>query len=67
MLGRRWILGWSYSREPGKPRIRDCPRRSTDTGMKADLKPLVAAGVKGFKCFLIESGVEVSERSRPVT
>ncbi|KAG1863862.1 hypothetical protein F4604DRAFT_2028757 [Suillus subluteus] len=25
---------------------------------QADLKPLVAAGVKGFKCFLIESGVE---------
>ena len=23
------------------------------------LKPLVDAGVKGFKCFLIESGVEV--------
>ncbi|KAG1890254.1 hypothetical protein F4604DRAFT_1914801 [Suillus subluteus] len=28
------------------------------TGNKADLKLLVAAGVKGFKCFLIESGVE---------
>ncbi|KAG1751565.1 uncharacterized protein EDB91DRAFT_1045647 [Suillus paluster] len=27
-------------------------------GNQADLKPLVAAGVKGFKCFLIESGVE---------
>ncbi|KAH7925528.1 allantoinase [Leucogyrophana mollusca] len=27
-------------------------------GNQPDLKPLVAAGVKGFKCFLIESGVE---------
>ncbi|KAG2132676.1 hypothetical protein BD769DRAFT_1448980 [Suillus cothurnatus] len=27
-------------------------------GNQADLKPLVAARVKGFKCFLIESGVE---------
>ncbi|KAG2108825.1 hypothetical protein BD769DRAFT_1498625 [Suillus cothurnatus] len=27
-------------------------------GNQADLKLLVAAGVKGFKCFLIESGVE---------
>ncbi|OAX42545.1 allantoinase [Rhizopogon vinicolor AM-OR11-026] len=27
-------------------------------GNQADLKSLVAAGVKGFKCFLIESGVE---------
>ncbi|KZT23948.1 allantoinase [Neolentinus lepideus HHB14362 ss-1] len=27
-------------------------------GNEADLKPLVEAGVKGFKCFLIESGVE---------
>lgn len=27
-------------------------------GNQKDLKPLVAAGVKGFKCFLIESGVE---------
>ncbi|KDN50635.1 hypothetical protein RSAG8_01133, partial [Rhizoctonia solani AG-8 WAC10335] len=27
-------------------------------GNSADLQPLVAAGVKGFKCFLIESGVE---------
>ncbi|KAI6134581.1 hypothetical protein EV401DRAFT_2063527 [Pisolithus croceorrhizus] len=26
---------------------------------KKDLKPLIAAGVKGFKCFLIESGVEL--------
>jgi hypothetical protein len=25
------------------------------------LKPLVRAGVKGLKCFLIESGVDVSE------
>jgi len=24
------------------------------------LKPLIKAGVKGFKCFLIESGVDVS-------
>lgn len=24
-----------------------------------DLKPLITRGVKGFKCFLIESGVEV--------
>jgi len=32
-----------------------------DVVIKADLKPLVAAGVKGFKCFLIESGVEVRE------
>ncbi|CAE6446844.1 unnamed protein product [Rhizoctonia solani] len=29
-------------------------------GNSADLQPLVAAGVKGFKCFLIESGVESS-------
>lgn len=28
--------------------------------MKHSLKPLTTAGVKGFKCFLIESGVEVS-------
>ncbi|KAG9316634.1 allantoinase [Chiua virens] len=27
-------------------------------GNQKDLKPLVACGVKGFKCFLIESGVE---------
>ncbi|CUA75971.1 allantoinase [Rhizoctonia solani] len=27
-------------------------------GNSADLQPLVVAGVKGFKCFLIESGVE---------
>ncbi|KAJ7132745.1 allantoinase [Mycena crocata] len=27
-------------------------------GNRAQLKPLVDAGVKGFKCFLIESGVE---------
>ncbi|KAJ3762396.1 allantoinase [Lentinula raphanica] len=27
-------------------------------GNQADLKPLVDAGVKGFKCFLIESGVD---------
>ncbi|KAI0646715.1 allantoinase [Trametes meyenii] len=27
-------------------------------GNQAHLKPLVAAGVKGFKCFLIESGVD---------
>lgn len=27
--------------------------------MQADLQPLVAAGVKGFKCFLIDSGIEV--------
>ncbi|KIJ18698.1 hypothetical protein PAXINDRAFT_167262 [Paxillus involutus ATCC 200175] len=27
-------------------------------GNREDLKPLVASGVKGFKCFLIESGVE---------
>ncbi|KAG6820730.1 hypothetical protein H0H93_012376 [Arthromyces matolae] len=27
-------------------------------GNQRDLKPLLAAGVKGFKCFLIESGVE---------
>ncbi|KAG6332382.1 hypothetical protein ID866_6702, partial [Astraeus odoratus] len=27
-------------------------------GNQQDLKPLVAAGVKGFKCFLIDSGVE---------
>jgi len=27
-------------------------------GNQGSLKPLVAAGVKGFKCFLIESGVE---------
>lgn len=27
-------------------------------GNQKDLKPLIAAGVKGFKCFLIESGVE---------
>jgi allantoinase len=25
-----------------------------------ELKPLISAGVKGFKCFLIESGVDVS-------
>ena len=25
---------------------------------QTDLKPLLAAGVKGFKCFLVESGVE---------
>ncbi|KAG1889850.1 hypothetical protein F4604DRAFT_2003482 [Suillus subluteus] len=31
---------------------------SPHTSNKVDLKPLVAAGVKGFKCFLIESGVE---------
>jgi len=29
-------------------------------GNAADLKPLIQAGVKGFKCFLIESGVDVS-------
>ena len=28
-------------------------------GNAGDLKSLVDAGVKGFKCFLIESGVEV--------
>ncbi|KAK7053281.1 Allantoinase [Paramarasmius palmivorus] len=28
-------------------------------GHEAHLKPLVEAGVKGFKCFLIESGVEI--------
>ncbi|KAH7888681.1 hypothetical protein F5I97DRAFT_736463 [Phlebopus sp. FC_14] len=28
-------------------------------GNQEHLKPMVAAGVKGFKCFLIESGVEV--------
>ncbi|KAG8714344.1 hypothetical protein FRC09_017735 [Ceratobasidium sp. 395] len=28
-------------------------------GNADDLRPLVADGVKGFKCFLIESGVEV--------
>ncbi|KAG2138008.1 hypothetical protein DEU56DRAFT_945809 [Suillus clintonianus] len=36
-------------------------KRQTAQGQSwadADLKPLVAAGVKGFKCFLIESGVE---------
>ncbi|KAI6040281.1 hypothetical protein EDC04DRAFT_2894264 [Pisolithus marmoratus] len=27
-------------------------------GNQKDLKPLIAAGVKGFKCFLIESGVD---------
>ncbi|CAE6456646.1 unnamed protein product [Rhizoctonia solani] len=27
-------------------------------GNSADLRPLVAAGVKGFKCFLIDSGIE---------
>ena len=27
-------------------------------GNKPDLKPLLAAGVKGFKCFLLESGVK---------
>ena len=27
-------------------------------GNKTDLKPLLAAGVKGFKCFLLESGVK---------
>ncbi|CAE6433385.1 unnamed protein product [Rhizoctonia solani] len=32
-------------------------------GNSADLQPLVAAGVKGFKCFLIESGVEVRPSS----
>jgi len=35
-------------------------------GNQKDLKPLISCGVKGFKCFLIESGVEefpcVSER-----
>lgn len=25
---------------------------------QGDIKPLITAGVKGFKCFLIESGVE---------
>lgn len=29
-------------------------------GNAGDLVPLLEAGVKGFKCFLIESGVEVS-------
>jgi dihydroorotase-like cyclic amidohydrolase len=29
-------------------------------GNEGDLVPLVKAGVKGFKCFLIESGVDVS-------
>jgi hypothetical protein len=33
-----------------------------DITVKADLKSLVSAGVKGFKCFLIESGVEVREQ-----
>ncbi|KAG6911147.1 hypothetical protein DXG01_003887 [Tephrocybe rancida] len=27
-------------------------------GNQGDLKPLLAAGIKGFKCFLIESGVD---------
>lgn len=27
-------------------------------GNAGDIKPLIEAGVKGFKCFLIESGVE---------
>jgi allantoinase len=26
--------------------------------LQSHLKPLVASGVRGFKCFLIESGVE---------
>jgi allantoinase len=29
-------------------------------GNAGELGPLVKAGVRGFKCFLIESGVEVS-------
>ena len=44
----------------------DPVRGYTNTATKADLKPLVAAGVKGFKCFLIESGVEVRERLRSI-
>ena len=28
------------------------------SGLQGDIKPLIEAGVKGFKCFLIESGVE---------
>ena len=31
---------------------------STNNFFQADLLPLVDAGVKGFKCFMIESGVE---------
>lgn len=34
----------------------------TNSFAQAHLKPLVEAGVKGFKCFLIESGVEVCFR-----
>ena len=35
---------------------------------QSHLKPLVEAGVRGFKCFLIESGVEVSRErlSNPI-
>jgi allantoinase len=32
-------------------------------GNASDLVPLLQAGVKGFKCFLINSGVDVSEGS----
>lgn len=28
--------------------------------LQAHLKPLIKAGVRGFKCFLLESGVEVT-------
>jgi hypothetical protein len=31
---------------------------------QADLKPLLEEGVKGFKCFMIDSGVEVSQQQR---
>ena len=34
--------------------------RSLGVVLQAHLKPLVEAGVRGFKCFLIESGVDVS-------
>jgi hypothetical protein len=33
--------------------------------LQRHLVPLVKAGVKGFKCFLIESGVDVSSEQKP--
>ena len=34
-------------------------------GNEGDLSSLLDEGVKGFKCFLIESGVDVSQPSEP--
>lgn len=58
-----WLSGEASYRQI---RFNECPKSSfvRDVNLCQDhLKKLVNAGVRGFKCFLIESGVDVSVSS----